>query len=139
MTIRRIERIVLIAGLPGSGKTALARRMAEADPGVLVLDDPRTPEDLHAALEEHPKTLVVCDPLLCRHGALERAEEVLRKSAPTARIERISFENDPKACLANVARRADGRAVASLVGSLSAEYEPAGDVRPVFHAPVAKR
>jgi hypothetical protein len=133
-----MARVVLIAGLPGSGKTCLAETLVRQ--GFVLVDDPRGPEGyvrVRAALETG-RDVVVVDPMLCRADT-RIAVEMQVRAAPTQpgstrTVEWIFFANDPEQCRRNVARRADGRVVDPAIYNLSKVYRPpaGADVRPVW-------
>lgn len=122
----------LIAGLPASGKTHLARQIA-AETGASLFDDP-TPLDLpsiSAALKAG-KDVVVTDPSFCAENVRRLAQTLFESYG--AEVRWIFFENDYRACCRNAARRDDGRDVKATLLFHRNTYEvPEGaDVRPVW-------
>lgn len=121
-----IERIILIMGLPGSGKTTLANAMAQE--GNLVIDDygKRVLEDRLGVYGEiraaRPRRLILTDVMAVRSNP-EAIRHTLRYFG--ADVDIIAFENDPDACWANIERRQDGRVIdrTALYGMARA-YDP---------------
>jgi predicted kinase len=102
----RMSQVVLIIGLPGSGKTHLAQT-AYVSAGYVLIDDPT---DLGAVLDtiySNPK-VVVTDPHLTRRDVRDNALDILRQMGCDVDI--VYFENDPKAAKANLQRRGGERA-----------------------------
>jgi hypothetical protein len=114
--------ITLLIGLPGSGKTSLARKMAAEDPSVRIIDDPRTKADLVVPDDGTDVRLAICDPMLCDPESSERADAVIAELFPNATVERLFFAADPDACARNARTRADGRLVEALTKRLAARY-----------------
>jgi predicted kinase len=106
-------RIVLVAGLAGSGKTPyLARLGAE---GWIAFDDfkansrmnlphlrnaPRYDELIQALRDG--RNCVIADMGFCRSRDRHEAESILRKDVPSVTIEWQFFENDPQQCAENI-------------------------------------
>lgn len=114
-----MTKVICIVGLPGSGKTTLAYRMADDRADVTVIDDIRSQESLPAP--DAYAVLIITDPWFCMESVRVSAEATLRMRYGTA-VEWIFFENDPAKALANVERRADGRLVTGLIAQLSRYY-----------------
>lgn len=134
-------KVILIAGLPGSGKTYLAETIGEVRdangvPDFHVIDDIG-----HVGLLDSYLGLglnaVVTDPNFCKTPTRELAEAWIKSHYPTAEIEWIFFENNPDECRKNVARRVaegDDRKVEGFIKLHSDSYViPEGhEVRPVY-------
>jgi predicted kinase len=101
-------KFVLVAGLPGSGKTFYAKARSSAE-GLLLIDDPR-PETggFGAAVEglQGHKGAVITDPWFCSPVTRAAAEKVIRTAFPEAVFEWVFFEPDVEACAKNLWRRA---------------------------------
>jgi predicted kinase len=109
--------IILIAGLPGSGKTTYMKTMSLA--GWLIFDDfkanahndsstfwhSRNYEALLKALRDGQKC-VVADIDFCKIDSRTEAESTLRTRIPDILLNWQFFENDFQACQANIKRRA---------------------------------
>ena len=117
-----MTKIILIAGLPGSGKSFLGKQLSED--GACFIDDISTDvEGLSKLLDATKKydKVVVADTFLCREKDRENATKYLSR-IENVEIEWIFFENNPEKCRKNVARRNDGRKVYGLITQLSKEY-----------------
>lgn len=116
-------KIIIIVGLPGSGKTYLGKELSQ---GGDFIDD----ISIHGlkSLENVTKDLlVITDPYLCRQTDRTKAQIILSKKFPNCKIEWIYFENDVQKCINNVNKRfnnGDKRKVLGLIAILSKEYNP---------------
>jgi hypothetical protein len=116
-----VDGIMLLVGLPGCGKSWLARDIASRDPAVHVVDDPRSPADLEGWTS---RKVIVCDPLLCDPEIRAAAAERMAELYPDARIEWRYFAASPEICRRNLEFRDDGRDVIPTLECLAAIYEP---------------
>jgi DNA modification methylase len=112
-----MTKAICIAGLPGSGKTHLARQLAMH--GVLV-------DDI-TSLDQLPQNgsvdlVVITDPYFCLDDARNKADILFRGMYDT--VEWFFFENAPEKCLHNIQYRNDGRKVKDLVKILTKTYHP---------------
>lgn len=110
-------RVTLVAGLPGSGKSSMLRKLA-AD-GATCIDD------IHALSELPPRRvrwLAVADVNFCRSQVRSAAEAEIERRYGASEIEWVFFANDPTQCLANASARNDGRDVAADIKALSRVY-----------------
>jgi len=98
---------VLIVGLPGSGKTYLAKTEYEPK-GYRLVDDPREISaikiEIAIAKAHCYNGIVIADPNLTLPGNLDKAKEFL-KSFGCSSISTIYFENDWRKADRNVIRR----------------------------------
>lgn len=101
-------KVILLVGLPGSGKTTFARNLY-GPRGYVILDDPRDPKEVEDALlrASNAPGVVIADPHLVRRSTRACAARVLQGHD----VEWVFFENNPDAAEANVLRRTDGRRV----------------------------
>ena len=111
-------KTTLVAGLPGSGKTFLLRKMSEA--GAACVDDIRELSELPC----HPVPwLVIADVNFCRQDVRDAAEfEIARRFGPVD-LEWIFFENVPEQCRSNAIGRDDDRDVNADIDALSRIYD----------------
>lgn len=130
-------RVVLVIGLPASGKTTWARtqvaRLQALGVDARLLDDPRSAEELAAGLEQGCQLLFITDPHLCAPGVGCAAER--RLSTQGHEVTSVFFANDPERCLVNAARRPE-KSVARFIVQLAKSYQlPDGVVGlPVYEA-----
>lgn len=113
-------KVIFIAGLPGSGKTHLAKELAKN--GYELFDDvgaETAKEDVINCMRDG-KDCIVVDPHFCSLGARQAAQKIAEKFS--AEVEWIFFENNPELCLKNAKRRNDGRKVEDFIKSLSKVY-----------------
>lgn len=113
-------KVIFVVGLPGSGKTHLAKELAKN--GYELFDDVGTEtakEDVINCLKDG-KDCIIVDPHFCSIGAREAAQKIAEKFS--ADINWIFFENNPEACLKNIMLRDDGRKVENFIKSLSKVY-----------------
>lgn len=100
--------IMLIIGLPGSGKTYLAEKCYVPE-GYALIDDPTDLGAVKAVVQGCLLTntpVVITDPHLCDAWHRGAAIGHLQKMVPdTVRIEAVYFENDPDKAAANIKRR----------------------------------
>ena len=114
-------RITLIVGLPGSGKTYLANKLALER--TTVIDDITSCEQL----PESPKELIITDVNFCDAKILETAKYRLKDMYPNAEFDIIYFENDAKKARLNVLYRNDGRNVEGTISRFERIYSPPTD------------
>ena len=96
-----LRRAVLIVGLPGSGKTWLARNEYVAQ-GFTLVDDPKTVSDVLQLLEDDVD-VVLTDPNLVFENVREGAEKFFRSRF--YQVEFVFFENAPAKAQRNLETR----------------------------------
>jgi hypothetical protein len=110
------KNVILLTGLPGCGKTTHLCQMCQE--GWLIFDDfkanafdnssafrkSRKFRCLIIALRDNLKC-AVADIDFCKTESREEAESVLFAEVPTVRLGWLFFENDPRACEANIRSR----------------------------------
>ena len=132
-------QITCVTGLPGSGKSELVWNNKQS--GKYVLDDPSMcdTEDLQSTFMWIKRNQViihklwVADPQFCLTDVRSHADNKLYNLFGV-HPEWWFFENDPDACMRNVARRNDGRMVTGMIRSLTPKYKiPTGaSVLPIW-------
>jgi len=131
------KKIILIVGLPGSGKTELARKMGGA-----LLDDLSNNgglEKIDVLVNTNEPLIIITDPHLCRTEAREFAIRFLSEHASEYIVEWIFFENNIEACRDNIQNRrvfGDLRIVETTLERLAKAYvvPDFGRVVPVWRA-----
>ena len=98
-------RATLIAGLPGSGKTTLAKRLVGQ--GDILIDDPRSFSN--DVLPHLGHNLVITDPHLCNSNIRNLAKERLLKEGYV--VFEILLLASPDICWERVKSRNDGRKI----------------------------
>lgn len=131
-----MTKVILLIGLPGSGKSVLAHQLLEekarAGETWHLFDDPQ-PEHNAAVMQcvRDGHHLIICDAHLCLNSIRENAETMLRAAGVTE-IERIYFSRDVDACVRNIEQRNDGRDVGATLYLYAMSYNPPQDARPVW-------
>ena len=114
-------KVILIVGLPGSGKTHLARKLVQ-NQGLKLFDDIDSLDQLFCALKNQ-ESCIITDPNLCDPSIRAKALKILKENFEELTLEWIFFKNDPESCRKNVAFRNDGRDVEATIKRFSKVYE----------------
>ena len=128
-------RIIIIVGLPGSGKTYLAKRLVDKMQGVL-LDDVNNHGGLDTIkqyINKQAPQIIITDPHLCRREAQLFAKKFFSDYTMQYMVEWIFFENNVEACLKNIKRRTkkgDARNVSGML-HVSKTYFIPDDITPL--------
>lgn len=100
-----MTEIVLICGLPGSGKTILAYQLASEHSNSLVIDDPSingVPEIINIEDYNH---VFIPDPAFCKTNTRIAAIQLLTNMYKNVSIKSVFFENNPEQCIKNSQKR----------------------------------
>jgi predicted kinase len=120
-------KIVFVVGLPGSGKTHLAKQMSETQ-GLVLLDDLNSLDNLFGVLASQD-SCVITDPNLCDPSIRAKAVQVIKSKFDDVQLEWIFFENSPEKCRKNIQYRNDGRNVEATLLRFTKVYDiPEGHV-----------
>lgn len=126
-----IEKIILLIGLPGAGKTTLGNSLLSNynKNEALFIDDigmvTNNAKEYLGKLKGDLKALIISDVFFCDSKVLNSAIYLLKELFPNSNIEKIYFENNKEKCLKNIAQRkamGDTRKVENLVKLLSKKY-----------------
>lgn len=114
------KSIILIVGLPGSGKTYLANQLSNEN---RIFDDITSLDELSSN-----DNFVITDVNFCDKNILSVAIDKLNKLFPYHSVEIIYFENDPDKCRNNVIYRCkefnDCRNVEGTIRRFEKIYDP---------------
>lgn len=109
-------KFFVLIGLPGSGKTHLAKQMN----GNFV-DDFKSFDEL---VDLKKDINIVASPFLCLKTSRDSLVHFLNKKYQNPEIYYCYFENKPDKCIKNIQIRNDGRAISeSFIKYLSKNYE----------------
>lgn len=114
------SNILMIVGLPASGKTTLAKKInKDNNSKYRIIDDPKDfMSDIYPYLNEN---LIITDPKLCIENNRNSATNMIRKYT-NSKIDWLFFENNPAQCILNAKNRPDKK-VESLINLLSKDYK----------------
>lgn len=136
-----VRKIVVIMGLPGSGKTHLATTFRKWNS--------KTIDDFNVKVQNNPlltwaiirlsfwiNRLIITD-VVAIMSTREKITGILKERfGKCVDVEFIAFENDPDAAWANVKRRNDGRKISrEFIREMSKRYRPENftdDIRPIY-------
>ena len=120
-----MKSIILIAGLPGSGKARLADEISQTEANCTVLAD-RNAIASHGQETSANETLVVHSPDFCSDTVRDETTKLLQeKFGSQCPIRWIFFENKSCICMENVGHRrkhTDNRQIAKEILALSKHY-----------------
>lgn len=130
-------KVILIFGLPGSGKTTLGKALFDQSPyDSLMLDDlSLNPKMVDQFNPEIHRRIIIADPMLCESTEIS-ARRLCKKWWPGVELKfkTIYFENDPEACIVNATRDPKPGGTINMIKILTKEYfiPPDADTRPVY-------
>ncbi len=130
-----MTRITFILGLPGSGKTHLAKSLMTSE-STLIDDLNQNIVDVDKFIKNPTPHLIITDPLAVRYTP-EWITIKLKELFGECEVEFIPFENDPLTAYYNTKRRNDGRKISrASINTDSARYKPElwGTPVPVYDA-----
>jgi len=119
--------IILFVGLPGSGKTYLAKKMCD-----VVVDDITNISQLPSREELGWKDLGITDVNFCNAETFDIAIKTLKSMYPSHAIGVTYFENDADKCRKNVLYRNDGRNVEGTIRRFEKIYTPPSHARKIW-------
>lgn len=130
-------KFIVIIGLPGSGKTTLAKSLLKIEKGALFIDDfsLHTEEAKSFNVCKHD-TVIITDPYLCNVTNECFLNTIMRYfiGLEDVLIQKIYFENDPDTCIKNALRDPKDGGTLAFIRNMTKEYViPDGaDVRKVY-------
>lgn len=125
-------KIIIIVGLPGSGKTHLAHKIAQEN-HYFIADDWKLC-DIHKLPE---CDMIITNPNLCQESYFDKyISELTQRFDPE--FEYIYFENDPQTCQHNavsreILLRGHSNCIEKSISRLSPDYKPPKNKIPVYH------
>lgn len=126
-----LEKITILVGSPGSGKSTLGYNMEKENNGVLFIDDMsiQVKDNPIAYIQEVLRAdvnhLVIADVNFCFTNVRNQAIQMLESKLGIG-VSCIYFENNLEKCLKNIERRrqsGDNRRVENLAKIISEKYE----------------
>jgi len=124
-------KIILIVGLPGSGKTHLAHKLAQEN-HYFIADDWKMC-DIHLLPE---CDIIITNPNLCKEEYFDKyVLELISRFDPE--FEYIYFENDPEICRINaisreIKLRGHSNSIEKSISRLAPDYTPPKKTIPVY-------
>lgn len=119
--------IILIGGLPGSGKSIYADELGKRTPNSITTKDPMALHVLTDALDyiknNQVESWIIESPHLTIKSGQDTMISFLEKHLNTPfNIHWILFDNNPEQCKINIDKRADGRDVMNTLIHYSKKY-----------------
>jgi hypothetical protein len=117
-------KVILIIGLPCSGKTMFAKRLLEKNKGWTLIDDPKYFKKVEDVIWTATEPVIISDPNFClkeiRLSAIRKLKDIRNVD-----IDFVYFENNPQKCLRNFRCRelsGDDRNVLNTILLYSKKY-----------------
>lgn len=144
-----MSKLIIIVGLPGSGKSRLGNQIIEKIGGIFI-DDVDKAGGLTKIIEasaQAPTNIVLSDPHLCTKENQVNARRFFESELQNYKAQWLFFENNPQKCIINIEHRmklGDAREVHKVVKLWSPQYyippdiprliiwQPGGDTSSVF-------
>ena len=123
--INQNPKVIIIIGLPGSGKTLLASEKIIYENEYIIFDDFVSEFYDGKALDAIILNKKVCliDPRLCLYEIFNRFINIVEIYVDKKDIHLILFHNEPEKCIANVQNRGDGKTgIIETIKKYSAKY-----------------
>lgn len=98
-----MKKVILIAGLPGSGKSVLGNKLIEELEDSIFFDsvsDDAEMNIIEKACGEY-EIVIMASPFLCVDTARDRAKRFFKRINKKAKIEWRFFDYDVKSCISN--------------------------------------
>lgn len=115
-----MKSVIMLIGLPGSGKTTFGKAMEKGNDTTKFVDD-------ISHIKQLPSTfwnkIAISDVNFCDPEIEKKAYDILKKRYRDYRIDRVYFRNDVETCLHNIKFRDDGRNVIGTVDRFKDVYK----------------
>lgn len=124
MDINQIDvdcKVIIIIGLPGSGKTTISNKFTD----YLIFDDFLNKFYDGKVLEAMQLNKKICliDPRLCIYEIFNKYMDIIKTNINKNDIHLILFRNEPEKCIANVTIRNDDRnGIIETINKYSVKY-----------------
>lgn len=117
-------KVIFIVGLPCSGKTTLAKKLASVSNAILLDDASKLFDKEQMKIKilignQENRDVIFTDVYLCKEETRQRAEEWIKSLNLSIEIKYIFFENDKDKCLLNMKHRMDQGDTREVKGSIN--------------------
>jgi hypothetical protein len=125
-----MNKIVLVVGLPGSGKTYYLNDIKQTNNQIKVIDDIISLDQIPL---EFDGDIYISDIHFCLENTRMYAIKFISKMFPNRKIELVYFENNVDQCIINVKNRNDDRIISdTFMKHLADNYNPPNNAIKVF-------